>query len=476
MKAHDAAVPLNVLKNLPSVDTLVRTEAAFRLKDQSGARYITGLARRVVDSLRNELLQAVGESPKKSDDLLVEAEKRLILEFQAEQAAGVRRVINATGVVIHTNLGRAPLSEKARRAIGEAAGYATIEYDLTTGTRGSRGRRAETLVCEMTGAEAAIIVNNCAAAAFLVLTVFASGGEAIVSRGELVEIGGDFRVPDVLTQSGTRLREVGTTNRTRLADYEKAINESTRMILKVHPSNYRIIGFSAAAKIEDLAALAKGKDLLFYEDAGSGALIDLRPLGLSDEPVIADSITAGIDLITFSGDKLLGGPQAGIIAGKKDRIETIRKHPLYRVLRVDKLIYAALEATLESFRHEKALDEIPVLRKLSMTQEQLMKRAHMFVDRLEKMPDLAIEIIDGVSAVGGGAAPDLQLETALLALTHARLGPEKLEDTLRHYDPPVISRISDGKVVLDLRTVSENEEVELLRILTFLAAGDNKSL
>jgi len=318
MEQPDAARS-NILRELPSVDELIRTPAGSGLIKQGGQRYVTKLARRVIESLREELQANDGRSAT-GPGLLAEAEKRLAVEVESEQRTGVSRVINATGVVIHTNLGRAPLSEAAKRSVFEAAGYATVEYELTSGTRGKRGARAETLICELTGAEAAVIVNNCAAAAFLVLSAFASGGEAIVSRGELVEIGGDFRIPDVLARSGTRLREVGTTNRTRFADYEKAINESTRMILKVHPSNYRIIGFSASASTADLATLAKSRNVLLYEDAGSGALIDLKAMGLTDEPVIADSIAVGVDLVSFSGDKLLGGPQAGIIAGKKDLI------------------------------------------------------------------------------------------------------------------------------------------------------------
>ena len=464
MKDRDAAARSNILQNLPSVDELIRTQTGSSLIKHAGQRRLADLARRVIESLRSEL-QTNDRSIPTSADLLAEAEKRLSLEAETEQRSGIRRVINATGVVIHTNLGRASLSDKARHAVADAAGYATVEYDLASGSRGKRGARAESLICELTGAEAALIVNNCAAAAFLVLTVFGAGGEGIVSRGELVEIGGDFRIPDVLVRSGTRLREVGTTNRTRLADYERAINQSTKLIVKVHPSNYRIIGFSASTKTSDLVALAKSKDLILYEDAGSGALVDLKPFGLPDEPVIAESIAAGVDLVTFSGDKLLGGPQAGIIAGKRELVEQIRKNPLYRVLRVDKLTYAVLEATLEAFRSEKAFEEIPVLRMLSITKEELEKRASRFVKKLENVPDLTVEITDGVSAVGGGAAPDFQPQTALLALTHAKLGTEKLEYTLRHSDPPVIGRITDGQVVLDLRTVSESEESELIKIL-----------
>lgn len=428
---------------------------------------MTALARRVIDDLRSDLLRSErGRSDFPSETtLLAEAEQRLEAEFLRQQGLQVRRVINATGVVIHTNLGRAPLSEKARRAMVEASGYATVEYDLAAGVRGKRGAHAETLICEITGAEAAVIVNNCAAAAFLVLTAFASGGEAVVSRGELVEIGGDFRIPDVLAQSGARLREIGTTNRTTLADYERAIGEQTRMILKVHPSNYRIVGFSASAKLAELAALARNKNLIFYEDAGSGALVDVGQFGLRDEPVIADSVSAGVDLVTFSGDKLLGGPQAGIIAGKKELIEKIRKHPLYRALRVDKIVYAALAATLESFRRERPGEEIPVMRMLSMNKEEISKRCIAFLQKLNMSNDLKVEPIEGKSAVGGGASPDFQPETMLLALTHASLPAERLEFALRHSDPPVIARIEEGKALLDLRTVTESDEAELLQVL-----------
>jgi L-seryl-tRNA(Ser) seleniumtransferase len=469
MKKTDAAASSSALQNLPSVDEILRTGTGKRLAAAHGLKFITRLARQAVDGLRTEVRDAAEQDANEirmKADLLSAGERRLESELNWTEVSRIRRVINATGVVIHTNLGRAPLSENACRAIVEAAGYATVEYDIPGGTRGKRGSAVESLICEVTGAEAAIVVNNCAAAAFLVLGVLASGGEVLVSRGELVEIGGDFRVPDVLMQSGARLREVGTTNRTRLADYEKAINSDTKMILKVHPSNYRIIGFSAAANLTELAAMAKSKGLILYEDAGSGALIDLSRFGLRDEPVIADSIAAGADLVTFSGDKLLGGPQAGLIAGNQEFVEKIRKHPLYRALRVDKIVYAALEATLESFRREKAAAEIPVLKMISMTKVQLAERATRFSKKIDNLAALKVEIIDGKSAVGGGAAPDFQPETALLSLTHAAMPAERIEYALRHSDPPVIARIVEGKVLLDLRTVSENEETELIKILS----------
>ena len=466
MKNTDTAAGFSVLQELPSIDECLRTETATRLAAENGIGYVTELAREVIDGLRNELRASSENKPDMvtAEKLLAEAERRLEAELIHERSLRVQRVINATGVVIHTKLGRAPLSENAKKSIIAAAGYATVEYDVSSGSRGRRGARAESLTCELTGAEAAIIVNNCAAAAFLTLTVFAAGGEVLVSRGELVEIGGDFRIPDVLAQSGATLREVGTTNRTKLADYEKALTDRSKMIVKVHPSNYRIIGFSASANFADLAALAKKHGVIFYEDAGSGALIDLSEFGLKGEPVIADSISAGVDLVTFSGDKLLGGTQAGIIAGKKELIEKIRRHPLYRALRVDKIVYAALEATLESFRRDKAVDEIPVLRMLSMTKEEISRKASSFVKKMGN-PALKLETIDGKSAVGGGASPDFQPETTLIALTHRTMSAERLEYALRNSDPPVIARIVEGKVLLDLRTVNEGEADELAKIL-----------
>jgi L-seryl-tRNA(Ser) seleniumtransferase len=433
------------------------------------------MARSVIDGLRRQLqdeIDGTAADPgfdRSADALRAEAEELLDRRWRSEQMSRLRRTINATGVIIHTNLGRAPLSAEARRAISDSAsGYCTLEYDLESGKRGQRGRRTETLLIELTGAEDVLIVNNCAAAAFFVLTVFAAGGEVVISRGELVEIGGDFRVPDVLSQSGASLREVGTTNRTKLADYEKAIGDSTRLILRVHPSNYRIVGFTAVPSVAQLSSMAHRHDLLLYEDLGSGALVDLSTSGLSGEPVVRDSIDAGVDVVTFSGDKLLGGPQAGIIAGKSEVLDRLRKHPLYRALRVDKLAYAALEATLESYRRGTEFSDIPVLKMLSTTADEINERAVKFRTRVmeEGNPSgLRIDIVDGVSAAGGGAAPDAQLSTRLLALSHPSATGSEIEKRLRLSDPPVIARIVDDRVMIDLRTVTEPEEAELLTVL-----------
>jgi len=396
--------------------------------------------------------------------LLAEAESRLSLEWHMSQTSGLRRAINATGVVIHTNLGRAPLSEAARQALIDASGYCNVEYDIATGDRGKRGENVERMICNLTGAEDAIVVNNCAAAAYLVLTAFAVGRNVIISRGELVEIGGEFRVPDVLARSGVTLTEVGTTNRTKLADYEKAINDKTAMILKVHPSNYRIVGFTTSPDLKDLAALAHEKNILLVEDAGSGALRDLTGMGLSDEPVISESISAGADVVTFSGDKLLGGPQAGIIAGSKKCIGILRRDPLYRALRVSKLIYAALEATLESYLRGTETGDVPVLKMLSADKPSLEQRCRLLIERLTNS-NLKTEVATGRSAVGGGAAPLTQPESPLVLLSHSALSADELLAALRRSKIPIIARIVDDRVAIDLRTVAESEEEELFQAL-----------
>lgn len=471
MKTEESPPNLENLRFLPSIDALLHSRAAGKLLPETGARHLTVLARSAIDALRREIQENATDFPDPSrENFLAEAEKRLEHAWHGEQNTSLQRVINATGVIIHTNLGRAPLSEKARRAIfDEASGYCNLEYNLETGKRGARGARAEHLLADLTGAESALIVNNCAAAAFLVLTVLAAGGEVVISRGELVEIGGDFRVPDVLVQSGATLREVGTTNRTKISDYEKAVNENTRLLLRVHPSNYRIVGFTAAPALAELAELAHRHEILLYEDAGSGALFDLAEYGLTDEPVISRSIVAGADVVTFSGDKLLGGVQSGLIVGRRDVVERIRKHPLYRALRVDKLIYAALETTLEAFRRESSLQEIPVLKMLSANSAELMERTAGFAARLRarlgENSALKLEITGGNSVVGGGSAPDVQPPTTLLALKHERVSVGQLEEKLRGARPPVIARICEDALLVDLRTVSEAEEVELLEIL-----------
>ena len=476
MSRQDTTKSKHLLRALPSVDALLQTETARTLKPCVGAEHLTRLARAVTDELRASLLASSSTEISANGDhsreaLLAEAARRLERAHERETSLGLRRVINASGVILHTNMGRAPLSEAARRAIAdEAARYCTLEYDLETGARGRRGARVENLLVDLTGAEAALIVNNCAAAALLILTVLAQDGETIVSRGELVEIGGDFRVPDVMTSSGTCLREVGTTNRTRLADYSRAITESTRLVMRVHPSNYRIVGFTSTPTLAELVTLAHEAGLPLYEDAGSGALHDLTRFGLAGEPVIRDSISDGADIVSFSGDKLLGAAQAGLIVGRLELIEKLRKHPLYRALRADKLALAALEATLDSHRRA-AFNEIPALRMLALTAAEIESRAQSFVSKLRgqlSTPALRCDIIEGESAIGGGSAPTTHPPTALIALTHESLSSDALLEALRHSSPPVIARIAEGKVLLDLRTVAEDEEPDLLAALDAL--------
>jgi L-seryl-tRNA(Ser) seleniumtransferase len=462
------------LRALPAIDTLLRTETGRSLADVIGLERLTNLARRVIDELRQEIIAGAGTDGREysRDSLLAKVERRLAAAHHTEAASGIRRVINATGVILHTNLGRAPLSDGARRAIEQAAGYCNLEYDLTTGTRGRRGARAESLIAELCGAEAALIVNNCAAAALLVLSAFAREGETIVSRGELVEIGGDFRVPDVMAQSGTRMVEVGTTNRTRLADYAKAISDQTRLLMRVHTSNYRIVGFTKTPITSELAELAHERDLLLYEDAGSGALIDLTKLGVEGEPVIRDVIKDGADVVSFSGDKLLGGPQAGFLVGCSTVIEQMRKHPLYRALRADKLRLAAIEATLASYARG-VVNEVPVQQALAVSADELRIRVESFVERVRtQAPDRStkLELIEGSSAVGGGAAPTSELATTLISVIHEEKSANEIETELRQSTPPIISRIENDRVLLDLRTVTQFEEAELASALISLFA------
>jgi L-seryl-tRNA(Ser) seleniumtransferase len=458
------------LRAIPSVDQLLRTDEVASLGGLVGLQRLTTIAREVTEDLRREI-HSQGLSEATKDTLLKEAVERIQSFCRRDALSGVRRVINATGVILHTNLGRAPLSAAARLAVTqEAAGYCTLEYDSATGSRGKRGGRVEELLTQLTGAEAALVVNNCASAALLILTVLAGTGETIVSRGELVEIGGDFRIPEVMSNSGTSMVEVGSTNRTRLEDYNRAINHNTRLIMRVHPSNYRIIGFTAAPELSQLASLAHECNLPLYEDAGSGVLNDLSALGLVDEPIIRESIAAGADVVSFSGDKLLGATQAGLIVGSRAIVDRLRQHSLYRALRVDKLCLAALEATLDAHRRG-AIEEIPALQILALSQADIEKRARHFVERLAEFSDtlgLSASLIAGESAVGGGSGPNVHPPTTLVALKHAQLKADEIERRLRTGSIPVIVRIADDQVLLDLRTVDINEEALLVAALQSL--------
>ena len=461
-----------LLKNLPSVDQLLRRDALQPLIASVGRDTVRDRLREILDEFRLELVGSNGNAESFPDAATLEEkiEARLAARFDSRRKAQTQRVINATGVVLHTNLGRAPLGDTALAAIQEVArDYSNLEYDLASGKRGKRGLGLEASLRELLHCEAAAVVNNCAAAVLLTLNTLAEGGEVIVSRGELIEIGGSFRIPDVIAKSGARIREVGTTNRTRLADYEKAINENTKVILRAHPSNYRIIGFTEKPALEDLAKLARERGLPLFEDLGSGCLIDLNPLGIHDEPAVAQAIKAGASVVAFSGDKLLGGPQAGIILGKAELIKRIKSNPLMRALRVDKLTYAALEATVAAYLSGRALEEIPVQAMLHQSKETISRRAQSFLQQAQKMEsNLKLKLMDGHSVIGGGSAPETQLPTTLISLTHTEMTAGQMEEKLRLNAPPVITRIVENQLVLDLRTVSPQSENEILSALVRL--------
>ena len=468
---QDASVLADTLRRLPSIDLLMRGDELQTLVSLVGTERLTHVSQSIVSDLRREVREmSVGVLGLSTEELIAEAVARIRMVCRNLDRTRTRPLINATGVVINTNLGRAPLSEKAREAVVAASGYCSVEYDIDTGVRGKRGKYAEELLTELTSAEAALVVNNCAAATFFILSAFASGSEVLISRGELVEIGGDFRIPDVLAQSGAILREVGTTNRTKIDDYEDAIDNTTCMILSVHPSNYRVVGFTASVGLEALSDLAHQNGLILYEDAGSGALIDLAQFGIRGEPLIPRSIRMGADLVSFSGDKLMGGPQCGIIVGRSDLIDKLRHHPLYRALRVDKLIYSALEATLETYRRGNALNELPVLRMISADEAKLETRCQTFVEKCRDLDDLHFEVIRGSSLIGGGAAPDARPVSPLIALRHRSITTTQLENDLRNFETPIITRIERDRVMIDLRTVTPPEELEIVRAFSCFAA------
>jgi len=471
-KATDSALRL-----IPSVDQLLRSESAKKLRESVGSRQLTSLARTTIAGIRS-LVRAGSEINGKPLQtytgplLMAEAQRQLESACNCERQSGLRRVINATGVVLHTNLGRAALSEAALEAIRDASRYCTLEYDMFSGARGRRGVRVESQLMELTGAEDALVVNNCASAALLILAVLAASGETLVSRGELVEIGGDFRIPDVMATSGTRLVEVGTTNRTHLDDYRRAITPQTRLIMRVHPSNYRIVGFATSPGLSELSAFAHEVELPLYEDAGSGQLSDLSGYGVTDEYTVRALVESGADVVSFSGDKLLGSAQAGLIVGKASIVGRLRKHPLYRALRSDKLRLAALEASLDAHQRDAAAGELPVIRMLSFTREEINQRAERVIDELNgegSQGQLNATILDDESAIGGGAGPTSALKTSVIALAHQQLSADELERRLRANAPPIVGRISQDKVLLDLRTVFEDEEPLLIAALKSLA-------
>ena len=456
-------------RNIPSVDLLLRQDGLRPLIAAHGRSLVTAVVREVLDQLRRP--GAEGGHPQGSRasshdiaDLLSQVQREVVLRARAS----VCRVINATGVVVHTNLGRAPLSEPARAAMEFASSrYTTLEYDLAQGERGSRSSRLEQRVATLFPGRAALAVNNNASAVFLALRALCQGREAVLSRGELVEIGGSFRVPDMMAESGARLREVGTTNRTRLSDYEKAMGDGTGLILKVHPSNYRIVGFTSEASIPELAALGRQRGVPLVVDQGSGYLRPLPATGLRDEPTVQEVLSQGADLVTFSGDKLLGGPQAGVAVGRPGLIEAMRRCPMYRVLRLDKTTLAALEATLDAYLRGVEQEEIPVLRMLAASPGELAARAASLARRLAKRlaSTARVEVEEGASRAGGGSGPAEDLPTTLVSLRPARAGGEGVtawEVSLRGAAVPVIARVRDDALWLDPRTVDPSEEEDLI--------------
>lgn len=456
-----------LLRRIPSVDELL---AQPRLVALAG-----GVDRGLLVEVTRAVLAEVRASIAGDSSFAVQAldsgslEERIAAQVERILARSLQPVINATGVILHTNLGRAPITaaviEEFRRTITQ---YTNLEYDLAEGARGRRDVHTARLLERLTGAESAIVVNNCAAAVLVVLAALAKGGEVIVSRGELIEIGDGFRIPEIMAESGAVLREVGTTNRTRVADYENAIHEKTRLLLRVHPSNFAITGFTEKPALEELVALSRRSSLPLVEDLGSGCLVDLTESGIS-EPIVRRSIEAGVSVVTFSGDKLLGGPQAGIIAGTKELVSRVRRHPLFRALRVDKLTTAALEATLGAYLRA-AWDEIPTLRMIRASAQEIKRRAENLLRELRPelpLDEVEIELIEGTSLAGGGSTPEQSLPTKLVRIASARYSAAQLEQRLRRAPAgiPVIARVEDDRLVLDLRTVFPEQEPGLIATL-----------
>ncbi|MBK9241813.1 MAG: L-seryl-tRNA(Sec) selenium transferase [Acidobacteria bacterium] len=468
-------------RNIPSIDVLLRRPAMAARVAADGRVLVVDALRTAADAWR-ALPPADGNAAEPAPWIVARALEAL----DGAQAPSLRRVINATGVLIHTNLGRAPLARQAIAAAADvASGYCNLEYELDTGTRGHRHVHAERLVCALTGAEGAVITNNNAAATWLVLAALGAGREVVVSRGELVEIGGGFRVPEIMAQSGATLREVGTTNRTRASDYGAAISDRTALLLRVHPSNFRIEGFTERPDLAELAGLAHQFHLPLFEDLGSGWLGLPQeggwPDAIRDEPSVRDSLKAGADLVAFSGDKLLGGPQAGIIVGRRALVERVRRHPLMRAVRADKQTYAALEATLGLWQREAARTEIPVVRMLLERLESLEARARALVQTTsevvsagsgpETTSEVVLEIVDGHSTIGGGSAPQSAIPTRLVSIRSAARSAGEIESALRAQNPPVVARIQHDAVLLDLRTVAAEDDAYVAAAVTRALVG-----
>jgi L-seryl-tRNA(Ser) seleniumtransferase len=450
-----------LLKNLPKIDEVIGLLEKQGIYEKASREIVLEVCRSVVQKLRDDILIAPDKKlPAVTSDPTGVARN---VSKQIDNLYGYRlkRLVNATGVILHTNLGRAPLCPEALDRILEVGqGYSNLEFDLERGERGLRYDHVSRLICVLTGAEDALIVNNNAAAVLLVLNTLAERREAIVSRGELIEIGGEFRIPDVMTKSNSILREVGTTNRTRISDYEKAISPDTGVILKVHTSNYRIVGFTEEAELTRLVALGKQHGIPVFDDLGSGCLIDLSNYGLQHEPTVREVLATDVDVVTFSGDKLMGGPQAGIIVGKKDILQKVKNNPLNRALRIDKFTLAALEATLMHYLvPEKAASSLRALRALTEPQSEVRKRTRKLINKLKKanIPDLTYEMREDVAAAGGGSLPTQDIPTIALAVKHKMLAANRMEAMIRQALVPIIVRVNENEILIDLRTVAEDE-------------------
>lgn len=455
----------DLLRSIPSVDNLLEEPAVLTLVQRSSRPFVVRLLRKVLSSFRQSLIAGVVK-----DSHTVSPLERLLAMLQSEFESSTNpqliKVINATGVLLHTNFGRAPLGRKALERLACVAGsYSNLEFDLEKGTRGRRDVFADRLLRELLGCEQALVVNNCAAALFLALNTLAEGAEVLISRGELIEIGDSFRIPDILRKSGAMLREVGTTNRTRLEDYSAALSERTRLILRVHPSNFRIVGFSSRPALDELVKLANEHSLPLLEDVGGGCLVDLQTFGIQDEPNPRESLTSGASLVCFSGDKLLGGPQAGILAGAKGLVERIRSNPLFRALRVDKLTLSVLESTLISHLGETTTEDIPLMQMLHQPAVNVDKRAQAIANQLKLPRSVELQIIDGHSMIGGGCTPERVIPTRLLALSGQSLSLSKLETHLRSGSPPIAARLENDCLLLDVRTVFPEDDTLVVAAL-----------
>jgi L-seryl-tRNA(Ser) seleniumtransferase len=454
----------NPFRQLPPITAVLDAPAVKALEPAHGRIAVADAARAELDALRDRL--KAGESL--DGAVALEAiVARVSARIEASSAPILRPVINATGIVLHTNLGRSPIAESAAKAAYDAARcYLNLELDLGTGKRSSRQNPIREALCPLLGCESATAVNNCAAATVIVLRALAAGKEVIVSRGQLVEIGGSFRIPEIMAVSGAILREVGTTNITRIDDYENAVGPNTGLLLRVHHSNYRVSGFTKSASLEELVALGRKHSLPVVDDVGSGALMDFARFGLPGDPVIGESLAAGADLVLFSGDKLLGGPQAGVIVGKKELVQRVEKDPLMRAFRLDKMTLAALEATLRLYRHsDRALQEIPTLRMLGTPASEVRRRAEGLAVILREIPGLSVQVREDSAFVGGGSLPDLPLPTAVIAVSADGIGDAVLAERLRSGTPAVMARVQDGRVLFDLRTVFERQEAELVKAI-----------